>query len=94
MKITMTITRNTLTTEEKQDLLLYCERAAIRTWTENRNGQAQVKVQRSKTWITMDITWTPTWIMNEVDFLKAYNRKLWKLPEWNDDDTMEMEWSL
>ena len=93
INITMTVWDNAMSAEEKQAVLLYCERAACKLYNENRNGPTAVKAERSKTWTDLSIKWD-NGFMTAVDFLHEYNRKLCKLPLWNDGERLCMEWTI
>ena len=95
MKIEMTIWDNATTTEEKQDLLRFCERAALRVWRRNINGAPAIKTRWSWAGIIMEIEFNGGVFFSKTDFLRSYNNELCKLAAWNDpEDRLVMEWEL
>lgn len=95
LKIEMEIWDNTNTTEEKQDILLYCEHVLLKAWSYYKNPHCEIKIiDRYWAGFTAIVTWDDWWLP-ATEFLRIYNRKLCRLHYWNrDDDSLIMKWDL
>lgn len=88
----MTIWDNETTTEQKQDVLLYCEHAIAKTLDQYYGCPLQYKVtQRYWAGFTAEIE-IDDWYWPVTTFLKSYNCKLCRLHYWNRDDE-PLEWN-
>ena len=95
IEITMAIWDNKLDTVERQDILLYCERALLKTWNDFKNGPCSVKIAE-RWWggFTATVSWDD-WFYPVTAFLKSYNQKLCRLHYWNrEDEPLEMKWEI
>ncbi len=97
MKITveMSIWDNTTCTAEKQDVLLYCEHAMLKTWGIWYNRPAAIKIT-TRWWggFTAEIQWDGQQI-DPLTFLRTYNRRLNRLHYWRrNDEPLVMEWNV
>ncbi len=86
IKATMTVWDNTMTVFEKQDILLYCERAMRKACGYNY-GKMTVS-ERKKTSITFEISAhyeAMQWLLND------YNERLNRLTAWRKENADGME---
>lgn len=67
---------------EKQDILLYCERAILKTWREEFDVLPPIRVKHEKNAITVTL---PAEASNEY-FLRRFNLRLIRLHYWNRSD--------
>lgn len=98
LNIKMTIWDNAISNAEKNDILHYCERALVKTWTEQYNGPAPIALEQ-RTWFGF-IAKVPFADCDKAHaFLTQYNQRLNHLHYWsklneNHDECLVMEYEV